>query len=101
VTQVQPARGFADQPFWGTRLEELGLGAHRRFPALDRRSLESGLREVLDPATVTRARDLGKALVAEDGAALRAADLVERPPVEGYRPQSGLNIPLRAWVASR
>jgi len=68
---------FADQPFWGTRLEELGVGAHRRFSALDRRTLESGLREVLDPSTAKRAQDLGKALVAEDGAVLRAADLVE------------------------
>lgn len=68
---------FADQPFWGARLEDLGVGAHRRFAALEPRTLESGLREALDPTAAMRARDLAKALAAEDGAVLRAADLVE------------------------
>ena len=68
---------FADQPFWGTRLGDLGAGAHRRFAALERRTLESGLREILDPATAMRAQHLAKGLAAEGGSVVRAADLVE------------------------
>lgn len=69
---------FADQPFWGTRLERLGAGAHLRFAALDTDALHAALERVLAPAMVERAADLGRRLRAEPPAARRAADLVER-----------------------
>ena len=76
---------FADQPFWGTRLERLGAGAHLRFAALDEPSLIAALRRALAPAVVTRAADLGRQLRAEPTAAVLAADLVEAA-VPGTRP---------------
>ena len=68
---------FADQPFWGQRLRALGVGAHVRFAALDEDALAHGLRTALDPAVRRRAARLGAALREEDGAAGRAADLLE------------------------
>lgn len=74
---------FADQPFWGARLEQLGAGAHVRFSKLDEASLEAALRRVLEPQVAERARELGDALRAEAGAASRAADIVERVAATG------------------
>lgn len=68
---------FADQPFWGARLEALGVGTHVRFADLDEAALERGLRAALDPATVGRAGRLGAALREERGADVRVADLLE------------------------
>jgi sterol 3beta-glucosyltransferase len=60
--------GF-DQPWWGRRLELLGVGHHLRFADLDRTKLEAGLRGVLDPDTAVRAAALGQRIGAEpDGA---------------------------------
>ena len=75
---------FADQPFWGTRLERLGAGAHLRFAALDEESLTAALRAVLVPAVAARAAELGRLLRSEPPAAARAADLVEA--AAGARP---------------
>jgi len=69
---------FADQPFWGTRLDQLGVGGHCRFAALDLGTLESGLGRLLNPKVRQRARRLGGALATEDGAVVRSADLIER-----------------------
>ena len=33
---------FADQPFWGARVEDAGVGAHLRFRDLDRRPARAG-----------------------------------------------------------
>jgi sterol 3beta-glucosyltransferase len=58
-----------DQPWWGRRLERLGVGQHLRFADLDRMTLEAGLRGVLDPDTAARAAALGQRMGAEpDGA---------------------------------
>jgi UDP:flavonoid glycosyltransferase YjiC (YdhE family) len=67
----------ADQPFWGSRVERLGVGAHLRFSRLDERTLEQGLRRVLEPGVAERAAALGARLRAEPPAAPLAADLVE------------------------
>ena len=69
---------FADQPFWGVRLEKLGVGAHVPFAKLDAARLESGLRRLLDPATVERAGRLGEQLRREPPAVEVAVDRLER-----------------------
>jgi sterol 3beta-glucosyltransferase len=69
---------FADQPFWGARLEQLGAGAHLRFAKLDEASLEAGLRRALDPGVTERVAALGAVLRSATGAAARCADLVEQ-----------------------
>ena len=68
---------FADQLFWGARLAQLGCGVHVRFPSLDERSLEAGLRRLLDPEVLRRSVALGIQLQSETLTAARAADLVE------------------------
>ena len=68
---------FADQPFWGVRLERLGVGAHLRFVELDEPALTAALRQALAPEVAERAAQLGRRLRAEPSAAALAADLVE------------------------
>ena len=71
---------FADQFFWGKRVSDLGLGA----PPLNRKKLgaelvEKSVRSVMEsPGMAARAREVAKAIRAEDGIA--AAVRV----VEGY-----------------
>lgn len=67
----------ADNPFWGARVEQLGVGVHERFADLGAANLESGLRRALEAHVVARSRDVGAVLRADTGAARRAADLVE------------------------
>jgi UDP:flavonoid glycosyltransferase YjiC (YdhE family) len=68
---------FADQPFWGARVEDAGVGTHLRFRELDRDQLEMALRAALEPAVRERAAVLGGRLVGPDSAVRTAADAVE------------------------
>lgn len=56
---------FADQPFWGMRIERLGAGVHLPFRHLNAASLDQALRRVLDPAMKATANKLCAALRAE------------------------------------
>ena len=67
----------ADNPFWGARVEQLGIGVHERFADLNLDRLEAGLRRALHAEVITRSRAIGNTLRADTGAADRAADLVE------------------------
>jgi UDP:flavonoid glycosyltransferase YjiC (YdhE family) len=68
---------FADQPFWGARVTQLGVGATFRFADLDAERLESSLRTALAPEPVARAATLGELLRGRPSAVSRTADLVE------------------------
>ena len=67
----------ADNPFWGARVEELGIGVHERFADLNHDRLETGLRRALHQEVITRSRTIGDTVRADVGAAGRAADLIE------------------------
>ncbi|MET0966884.1 MAG: glycosyltransferase [Nakamurella sp.] len=67
----------ADNPFWGARIEQLGLGVHERFAALDEKTLAAGLSRAFQSQVGARAQEVGAAVRAETGATERAADLVE------------------------
>lgn len=69
---------FADQPFWGSRLVDAGVGAHLRFKDLDRAGLEKALRTVLSPEVRDAAAELGPRLRSSPDAADEAADRVEQ-----------------------
>ncbi len=60
---------FADQPFWGRRVAELGVGpAPIPYRRLSADTLAAGLRRLLDdPAMRDRAAALGAAIRTEDG----------------------------------
>ena len=67
----------ADNPFWGARVEQLGIGVHQRFATLTPDTLEAGLRGSLHTDVINRSRAVGAAVRADTAAADRAADLVE------------------------
>ena len=69
---------FADQPFWGARLVDAGVGAHLRFKDLDRAGLEKALRLVLTPEMRDAASELGPRLRSGSDASSEAADRVEQ-----------------------
>lgn len=66
-----------DQPWWGRRLKRLGVGHHLRFADLDRTTLETGLRTVLDPDAAARTEALGHRMRAEPDGAHASARLLE------------------------
>ncbi len=67
----------ADNPFWGARLEQLGIGVHERFADLTQDRLEAGLRRALHAEVTTRSRAIGDRMRADTGAAGHAVDLIE------------------------
>jgi sterol 3beta-glucosyltransferase len=66
----------SDNPFWGARVQELGLGAHERFADLTADTFEAGLRRALQAPVIARAREVGAVVRADTGAVHRAADLI-------------------------
>lgn len=68
---------FADQPFWGRRLQQLGVGLHSPFRKLNAEFLARCLPRLLDASLRGRTRALGAQIRAEDGAS-RASDVITR-----------------------
>lgn len=62
-----------DQPLWGARCRELGIGETFPFTKLDTRRLTEGLRAVLRPELAARAKDVGRRMAEEDGVATAVA----------------------------
>lgn len=58
---------FADQPFWGRRVEHLGVGAHLPRAKMTRQSLRNAVRTALTYDVRGRAEEIGAKLRAEDG----------------------------------
>lgn len=76
---------FADQPFWGSRIQQLGVGAHIPFVKLNAGRLRAALEHVLTERVRENAAALGARLRQEDGnaralEALTAA--LSEPPVQ-------------------
>lgn len=67
----------ADQPVWAGQVKKLKIGTAQRFTRMNRTSLTSALRTVLDPAVAARARDFAARLATPEQSVRRAADLVE------------------------
>jgi sterol 3beta-glucosyltransferase len=57
---------FADQPFWGHRCRDLGVGETFPFKRLDERRLTAGLRASLEPEVASAARDLAARMAEEE-----------------------------------
>jgi len=64
---------WADQPWWGTRLSELGVGGHVPFSQLTEGSLSRGLQILLAEETRERAASVGVALQREGDCSEAAA----------------------------
>ncbi|GGG12848.1 hypothetical protein GCM10007304_28550 [Rhodococcoides trifolii] len=67
----------SDQPFWGSRLTRLGLGASTSLRGMTTESLTAGLRTVLSHETGSTAQRFAQTMVGPRSAVERAADLVE------------------------
>lgn len=68
---------IADQPYWASRVAELGIGAAHDGPAPTFDSLSAALRTALAPEARARARTVAGA-VRTDGAAVAAKSLLDR-----------------------
>jgi UDP:flavonoid glycosyltransferase YjiC (YdhE family) len=68
---------FFDQPFWGTRVEQLGAGVHLPFKNLSVSSFSAALKSALEPARVAAASRIGALLREDRPGQCRAADLIE------------------------
>ncbi len=66
---------FADQPFWGRRIEALGLGRHLPFKKLRPEGLKRALLDALGESTQARAAAMGEKLRREDGCAAAVSAL--------------------------
>lgn len=76
---------FADQPFWGQRIQASGAGLHLPFLKLSVESLKEAVLKVLDEATSEAAAVLGQKMQAEDGldAACLALETLASAPKAG------------------
>lgn len=68
---------WAEQPWWGSRVERLGVGVHRPFRGLDRTTLQEGVGALLSPSIRERAARLGEAIRAEGDGSETAARLLD------------------------
>lgn len=67
---------FADQPFWGWRVEQMGVGATFAVKKMSTKRLERGLLRLAEPELVERTRRMAEVLGAER-ADEAAADVIE------------------------
>jgi sterol 3beta-glucosyltransferase len=68
---------FGDQPFWGHRVAQLGVGGYNRFTDLDLSHLTTALRALVDTDVQQRAAALGQRLRTENGLA-EAVRIIEK-----------------------
>lgn len=77
---------FGDQPFWGAMIKRAGAGPapipHKKLTA---DNLAEAILEALTPGVVERARELGKAVRAEDGARAAAHSFQEQLDIDQFR----------------
>ncbi|MDZ7910268.1 MAG: glycosyltransferase [Rhodococcus sp. (in: high G+C Gram-positive bacteria)] len=86
----------ADQPFWGARVTELGVGRAMKLSEISAQKLADALSAALAPHCVATAASLGSSMTAPHKAVADAADLILRTvrdsAVEAIGPtQSGMN----------
>ena len=81
---------FSDQPLWGQRIEQLGVGTTFPFQKLEPRRLSAALDVLLRPEVAERAHQIGQALSSENGTE-QITDLVER-----FAQSQGISVAARA-----
>lgn len=76
----------AEQPLWARQVRTLGVGTYQRFSTATPDSIRTGLRAVLGPACLRRAREVGARMTTPQAATAAAADLLEAAARRGRRP---------------
>ena len=69
---------FADQPFWGVRLSQIGVGVHLPYKNLTAQGLEAALSQVLDARMQEASAQLGVQLRTETDAVPKIVEIVEQ-----------------------
>jgi UDP:flavonoid glycosyltransferase YjiC (YdhE family) len=80
-----------DQPLWGARCRQLGIGDTFPFTKLDARRLFNGLRSMLRPEVAARAEEVARRMADEDGVADAVAQIEEGRMDEAGTPSRGRN----------
>lgn len=88
----------ADQPFWGWRVTEAGVGATLPFRKLSVGAMRRALERILQPGVAARAAELGARLRTEQGEEV-AADTIEKWLRECQR-AGPAGRPARPWRGS-
>jgi UDP:flavonoid glycosyltransferase YjiC (YdhE family) len=68
---------WLDQPIWAVAVNQLGVGSAQRFSAVTQESLVAGLRSILTPQYLIRAREVAAQMTKPAESVASAADLVE------------------------
>lgn len=68
---------FSDQPFWGSLVQQHGLGMHLPFRHLSRKTLSPALAAAVSETVLTAAADIGAKVRNEGGAAAAARHIDE------------------------
>jgi sterol 3beta-glucosyltransferase len=66
-----------EQPFWGERIRDLGIGTASRFSSFGSGTFARDLDHALLPETVTRAKEFASAMIPPEQALTTAVDIVE------------------------
>jgi UDP:flavonoid glycosyltransferase YjiC (YdhE family) len=66
-----------DQPMWAAAVERLKVGSGQELSTTTQESLVAGLRSILVPECVTRAREVATQMMTPAQSVARAADLLE------------------------
>lgn len=59
---------FLDQPFWGSRVQKLGIGGHTPYTQFSTATFEKALLHLREPHVIKRAKELGTRMSRENGA---------------------------------
>jgi UDP:flavonoid glycosyltransferase YjiC (YdhE family) len=62
---------------WAAGVQELKIGTAQRFSDVNQESLTAGLRSILAPEYLARARKIAEQMISPDESASSAADFVE------------------------
>ncbi|MFN3006426.1 glycosyltransferase [Mycolicibacterium wolinskyi] len=76
----------AEQPLWAAQVKRLEVGTAQRFSEMTPKSLRVGLRTVLEPRYLARAREVAERMTAPEVAVATAADLLEAAVRKGRSP---------------
>lgn len=76
----------AEQPLWAAQVKRLEVGTAQRFSEMTPKSLRVGLRTILEPRYLARAREVAERMTAPEVAVATAADLLEAAVRKGRSP---------------
>jgi vancomycin aglycone glucosyltransferase len=68
---------WLDQPVWAAAVQQLKIGTAQRFSDVSQQSLTAGLRSILTPEYLARARSIAAEMISPHESASSAADFVE------------------------